>query len=76
MTNKRHYSDYTNLLKFYRLGFTDGRYNFPSETNEIIEQLHEKIDREILLMYLDQYITGYCIGKSMNRECQKVLKKD
>ncbi len=71
MNTKRHYPDYLNCY-FYRLGFTDGKNSFKDESDDILEQLHGKIDDNLLTLYLSQYICAYYMGQNMNN---KVLIK-
>lgn len=73
--------DYMNMIGklndgFGDTGWADGYADMPSDHDEIILQLYDKIDKEDLISYLDEYLQGYELGNFMSEECENIYDED
>ena len=75
---KRNYINMIGKLNddFGDTGWADGYADMPSDHDEIILQLYDKIEKEDLITYLDMYLQGYELGNFMSVECEEIYDED
>ena len=57
-------------------GFADGYADLPSDHEELIIQLYNKVKKEDLVIYIDEYLQGYELGNFMSEECEEIYDED
>ena len=75
---KRNYINMIGKLNdgFGDTGWADGFADMPSDHDEIISQLYDKIEKEDLISYLGMYLQGYDLGNFMSEECEEIYDED
>lgn len=53
-----------------------GYADLESDENEIVSQLYEKIPRDDLIEYVDEYLQGYELGQFMSEEIEEIYDED
>ena len=57
-------------------GWADGYADFPSDHDELIGQLYNKVERQDFAWYLTQYLEGYELGQYMSEEADNIYDED
>ncbi len=57
-------------------GWADGYADLPSDHEEIINQLYDKVPNADLIRYLDLYLQGYELGCFMSEEAENIYDED
>lgn len=57
-------------------GWADGYADLPSDHEELLKQLYEKVPDSDLVYYLDLYLRGYELGSFMSEEAENIYDED
>lgn len=75
---KRNYISIVGKLNdgFADNGWADGYADLPSDHEEILNQLYNKVPNSDLVKYLDLYLQGYELGCFMSEESENIYDAD
>lgn len=78
MQNNRNYISMIGRLNngFIDNGWADGYADLPSDENNIIKQLYQKVPVGDLIDYVDEYLSGYELGNFMSEEIEEIYDED
>lgn len=57
-------------------GWADGYADLPSDENNIIKQLYNKVSIADLINYVDEYLSGYELGSFMSEEIEELYDEN